>query len=55
MLLCRNIGSGASSLLGDTDKLVAAVAGCTALALGVYAAREGTRVSGRIFERCVFR
>ena len=50
---CRHLGSGASSLLGDSDKLLAAVAGFTALALGVYSAREGTRVAGRVFERYV--
>ena len=50
--LCRHIGSGATALLTDADKLVVTVAGLTALALGVYSAREGTRVAGRAFDRC---
>ena len=37
MLHCRNIGSGASFLLGDTDKLVAAVADCMATLLHAQA------------------
>ncbi|KAK9789371.1 hypothetical protein WJX73_007444 [Symbiochloris irregularis] len=46
-----HLGGGATALLTDTNMLTAAVAGLTLLALGVYTAREGTRVAGRVFDR----
>ena len=47
----ENLGSAASALLSDRAKLSAAVAGLSALALGVYGAREGTRVAARALDR----
>lgn len=46
-----NVGAGTMSLLTDRDRLGTAVAGLTLLALGVYSAREGTRVAGQVFSR----
>lgn len=50
-LLHRNIGAGFTSLLLDKQKLTAAVAGATLLALGVYGSREGTKVAGKAIDR----
>lgn len=47
----RNLGAGASALLTDSDRLTTLIAGLSVLALGVYSAREGTRVAGRAFDR----
>lgn len=44
------LGAGGAALLEDKAKLSALVAGGTALALGVYSAREGTRVAGRVLD-----
>ncbi len=46
-----HLGSAAAELLTDRDKLLMLVAGGSALALGVYGAREGARVAGRAAER----
>jgi ATPase family AAA domain-containing protein 3A/B len=46
-----NLGSAVTSLLTDRDKLLTAVGGLSLLALGVYSAREGTRVAGKAFDR----
>lgn len=46
-----NLGSGTLALLTDKERLGTAVAGLTVLALGVYSAREGTRVAGQVFSR----
>jgi ATPase family AAA domain-containing protein 3A/B len=46
-----NLGEGTRALLADPQRLAAGVAGATALALGVYGAREGTRVGFRYLER----
>lgn len=46
-----NVGAGTVSLLTDRERLGTAVAGLTLLALGVYSAREGTRVAGQVFSR----
>ncbi|KAI8463565.1 MAG: hypothetical protein J3K34DRAFT_526885 [Monoraphidium minutum] len=46
-----HLGQAALSLLTDRDKLIMLVAGGSALALGVYGAREGARVAGRSAER----
>ena len=46
-----NVGSGTIALLTDRERLGTAVAGLTLLALGVYSAREGTRVAGQVFSR----
>ena len=40
-----------TSLLTDVDKLTTLIAGLSVLALGVYTAREGTRVGGRAIDR----
>jgi len=46
-----NLGAAAKDLLTDQNKLISAVGGVSLLALGVYSAREGTRVAGKAFER----
>lgn len=46
-----NLGSGTLAILTDKEKLGTALAGLTVLALGVYSAREGTRVAGQVFSR----
>jgi hypothetical protein len=46
-----NLGSAAADLLTDRNKLLAAVGGISMLALGVYSAREGTRVAGKAVDR----
>ena len=48
-----NLGTGTLALLTDKERLGTAVAGLTILALGVYSAREGTRVAGQVFSRYV--
>lgn len=45
-----HLGSAAAELLTDTNKLVMVVVGSSALALGVYGAREGTRVAGKALD-----
>ena len=47
----RNVGAGTVALLTDKERLTTAVAGLTVLALGVYSAKEGTRVAGQVFSR----
>ena len=49
---CRNLGEGMTVLLTDKQKLTAAIAGFTVLALGIYSSREGTKVAGRAIDRC---
>ena len=49
----RNLGAGIASLLTDRERLGVAVAGLSVAALGIYSAREGTRVAGRAFDRRV--
>lgn len=49
----RHLGAGVTSLLTDTERLTTLIAGLSVLALGVYSAREGTRVGGRAFDRSV--
>ncbi len=44
-------GTAAQDLLTDRTKLATAVGGFTALFLGIYGARESTRVVGRTVER----
>jgi ATPase family AAA domain-containing protein 3A/B len=46
-----HLGAAAVDLLTDTNKLIMLVAGGSALALGVYGAREGARVAGKAAER----
>ncbi|GIX62101.1 ATPase, AAA family protein [Babesia caballi] len=46
-----SLGSAFSSLLADKQRLTAGVTSLTALALGIYGARAGTRVAGRVLER----
>ncbi|KAF6259265.1 hypothetical protein COO60DRAFT_1514012 [Scenedesmus sp. NREL 46B-D3] len=46
-----HLGTAAVDLLKDTNKLIMLVAGGSALALGVYGAREGARVAGKAAER----
>jgi len=45
------LGKAGRELLSDRDKLAALVGGVAALALGVYSAREGTRVAGKALDR----
>jgi len=45
-----HLGAAAVDLLTDRDKLLMLVAGGTALAVGVYGAREGVRVAGKTAE-----
>mmetsp|Transcript_9857 Transcript_9857/g.18579 ORF Transcript_9857/g.18579 Transcript_9857/m.18579 type:complete len:583 (-) Transcript_9857:273-2021(-) len=47
----NNVGAGARELLADTSKLGLLVGGITALAMGVYGAREGAKLSARLLER----
>lgn len=47
----RHLGAGVTSLLTDVDRLTTLIAGLSVLALGVYSAREGTRVGGRAIDR----
>jgi ATPase family AAA domain-containing protein 3A/B len=44
------LGAGTSALLEDKAKLTALVVGGTALAAGVYSAREGARLAGRALD-----
>ncbi|KAK9814443.1 hypothetical protein WJX72_006002 [[Myrmecia] bisecta] len=46
-----NLGQGAAALLTDRDRLVTSLFWVTALAVGVYSAREGTKVAGKAAER----
>lgn len=46
-----HVGAGVVALLSDGNRLAAAVGGATALFLGLYGAREGTRVFGKAVER----
>jgi ATPase family AAA domain-containing protein 3A/B len=46
-----NVGSAGAALLADRARLSAAVAGFSALALGIYGAREGARVAARAADR----
>jgi len=45
------LGKAGRELLSDREKLAALVGGVAALALGVYSAREGTRVAGKALDR----
>lgn len=47
----NHLGSAALELITDKNKLLTALAGTTALFLGLYGARETTRVVGRSVER----
>ncbi|CAM9121187.1 unnamed protein product [Pylaiella littoralis] len=44
------LGTGMQEFLSDKDKMVAATATLTAMALGIYTARTGTGVAGRYIE-----
>ena len=46
-----NLGTASKELLSDSNKLISLIGGVSLLALGVYSAREGTRVAGKAFER----
>lgn len=46
-----HMGAAAVELLTDTNKLIMVVAGGSALAVGVYGAREGARVAGKAIDR----
>ena len=50
---CRNVGAGTRELLTDKQKLATTVGGLSLLALGVYGARESTKVGAQVFRRCV--
>ena len=45
------IGGGMSDFLGDKERMTAAVATITAVALGIYGARTSTEIVGRMVER----
>ncbi len=47
----NSIGSGVSSLLADKQRLTALCLGTSGLFLGVFAARQGTRVAATLVER----
>lgn len=49
------LGAGSKALLEDNAKMTALVGGLTALAVGVYTARAGTRVIANIVERNLMR
>lgn len=44
------IGQGATALLTDWDKVLAAAGGLSLLALGIYSAKGGTGVAARFVE-----
>lgn len=44
------VGTGLRDFFGDKDKMIAATATLTAMALGIYTARTGTGVAGRYIE-----
>ena len=44
------LGEGARAFLSDKEKMAAAVATLSAIALGVYSAKVGTGVAGRYIE-----
>jgi ATPase family AAA domain-containing protein 3A/B len=46
-----HLGNAARDVLADKEKAAALVVGATALALGVYGARESARVGGRVVDR----
>merc|ERR1719453_2366823 len=49
------IGAGSKVLLEDKTKMTALVTGLTALAVGVYGARAGTRLAANLVERTLGR
>ncbi|KAG1677962.1 hypothetical protein FOA52_001380 [Chlamydomonas sp. UWO 241] len=46
-----HLGQAAADLLTNQDKMLMLVGGTTAAFLGIYSAREGTRVAGRTIDR----
>ncbi|KAF4703987.1 ATPase, AAA, partial [Perkinsus olseni] len=46
-----SLGSGFRSLLDDKTKMTALVTGLTAVALGIYTAKAGTKVAGNLLEK----
>ncbi|EIE18960.1 AAA-domain-containing protein [Coccomyxa subellipsoidea C-169] len=46
-----HLGAGVTSLLTDVDRMTTLIAGLSILALGVYSARESTRVGGKAIDR----
>jgi len=46
-----NLGSGFNALVGDRQKLLYTVGAVTTMALGIYAAKNATRVAGNLLER----
>ncbi|EER12765.1 26S proteosome regulatory subunit, putative [Perkinsus marinus ATCC 50983] len=46
-----SLGSGFRALLDDKTKMTALVTGLTAVALGIYTAKAGTRVAGNLLEK----
>jgi hypothetical protein len=45
------VGAGVTALLTDVDRMTTLVAGLSLLALGVYSARESTRVVATAIDR----
>ncbi|KAK1444356.1 ATP-ase like protein [Babesia gibsoni] len=50
-VIFSSLGSAFTTLLADKQRLSAGVVSLSALALGVYGAKNGTRLAGRIIER----
>ncbi|GFE52793.1 AAA family protein [Babesia ovis] len=46
-----SLGTAFSSLLADKQRLTAGVTALSALALGIYGAKNGTRLAGRVLEK----
>jgi hypothetical protein len=46
-----NVGAGARELIADPTKISLLVGSLTALAVGVYGAREGTKLTARVLEK----
>eukprot|EP00793_Prasinoderma_coloniale_P006793 PRCOL_00001624-RA len=49
----KRVGEGVTSVLDDQNRLLALAGGASALALGVYGAREGTRLARTLAERAL--
>eukprot|EP00428_Durinskia_dybowskii_P014276 CAMPEP_0170212890 /NCGR_PEP_ID=MMETSP0116_2-20130129/6067_1 /TAXON_ID=400756 /ORGANISM="Durinskia baltica, Strain CSIRO CS-38" /LENGTH=551 /DNA_ID=CAMNT_0010463437 /DNA_START=114 /DNA_END=1769 /DNA_ORIENTATION=+ len=54
-LVFSGLGSGARALLEDRTKMATLVGGLSVLALGVYGARNATRVAGNLLEKRLMR
>jgi len=50
-LIFSNVGEGLRSLVDDKDRMTSVVFGLSALAVGVYGARNGTRIAANLLEK----